>query len=293
MTKFQEFPLRPAGQAWPGLNTKGGRIDPGQGQLEDGSINAIINEADILEKRSGIVRGLEERFADVVCGLFSYADECNNEYLIVADASPAFSIRQPFELPVNANSDAYPIDGFDGDLDTDNWSNTDEYQTVLSRLRLIDNADILTTVPESRLMQWFKAASNLTYFVQIEYVFDLTKLSTQTVAIAVRRNGDNFVQAEINWDGTNYDMKLYLSITGSRTLLLSQPLDGVALGTGFLTLTYNDDRTATVRAVPSGGSIEERSEQINSVQEAALGLNSAIGLAGPSSVILQVNGGPV
>jgi hypothetical protein len=58
MTTWQEFPLRPAGRPWPGLNTRGGALDNGTGQLDDGSFGMIINEADILEKRKGLVRGL-------------------------------------------------------------------------------------------------------------------------------------------------------------------------------------------------------------------------------------------
>lgn len=30
MTKWAEQPLRPQGQAWPGLNTRGGKLDDGR-----------------------------------------------------------------------------------------------------------------------------------------------------------------------------------------------------------------------------------------------------------------------
>lgn len=294
MTKFQEFPLRPTGQAWPGLNSRGGRIDPGMGQLEDGSFNQIINESDLLEKRPGFTRGLEERFDGPVCGLFRYTDDCGVEYLLVADQTE-ISIRTPFILPVNANSDAYPVDSFDDDLDTDNWQNTADYETAASQLELVAGAAAAATVEQSRLMAWFKDASNFTYFVQIEYVFDLSGGSAQSAAVAVRRSTDDYVQAEVRWDGTNYSVHMLLFINGSSSSLFSSPLDGVALGTGFLRLTYKEDRKPTVRVTPSGGSIVEQEVQITSVQEAALGLGSSIGLAGlvETPAIKQVNASPV
>ena len=123
MTKHQEFPLRPQGSPWPGLNTKGGVLDPGQGFLEDGSKNQIINEADVLSKRLGFVRGLDERFDGVVCGLFRYTSGCGVEYLIVSDED-GIKVRTPFSIPEFLGSDSIPFDDFET-LDTTRWSPTE------------------------------------------------------------------------------------------------------------------------------------------------------------------------
>ena len=71
MTKWQEFPLRPQGRPWAGINTRSGKLDDGSGMMTDSSVNCIINEADKLEKRKGMIRGLDERFAGAVCGYSS------------------------------------------------------------------------------------------------------------------------------------------------------------------------------------------------------------------------------
>src|SRR5690606_999191 len=126
MTNWREIPLRPHGTPWPGLNTRGGVLDPGAGQLEDGPFNPIVNEADVLEKRKGFVRGLNERFTGVVCGLFRYTDNCGVEYLVVADED-GIHVRQPFSIPSFLGSDALPFDDFE-ELQTTRWSPTTAYE---------------------------------------------------------------------------------------------------------------------------------------------------------------------
>ena len=98
MTKWQEFPLRPQGQAWPGLNTRGGVLDPGSGQLDDGSFNQIINEADLLEKRKGLTRGLDERFEDVVCDLHAIQQERKEGRLKLSEERNALEKRSHCDM---------------------------------------------------------------------------------------------------------------------------------------------------------------------------------------------------
>ena len=98
MTQHNAFPLR-GGKAWPGVNTLGGKLDDGSGQLTDSSKNVMINTADILAKRKGFTRGLDEQFVGAVCGLHKYTDECGLEYLLVADEAQ-INIRTPFFIPV-------------------------------------------------------------------------------------------------------------------------------------------------------------------------------------------------
>lgn len=295
MTRWAEFPLRPQGQPWPGLNTRGGRLDPGQGQLEEGSFGVIINEADILEKRKGFVRGLDERFDTVVCGLFRYTDEWGVEYVVVADAS-GIKVRTPFDIPTYLGSDSLPNDDFET-LDATRWSPTLSYESFLGdlQLNLLSNPSTLLYVEDTRLMQWFKPSVLTSYYVEIQYLF-VVGAALQVASVAIKR-GSSWLQGNVYLDGTAYRMTLELVSTVMRTTLASADLSGAVLGTGFLRLSYVEEtRTATLRAIPSGGSQASISGTINELQAASLGQNSAIGLsrADESQVqIARVIGGSV
>jgi len=297
VTKWSEFPLRQQGQPWAGLNTRGGKIDPGRGQLEDGSINGIINEADILEKRKGFIRGLDERFDGPVCGLFKYTDDCGVEYLVVADGA-GVHVRTPFDIPTFLGSDSLPNDDFNGDLDTDRWGNTDDYQTFMGSLTLtlislpIDSG----IVPASRLMQWFKPAAITSYQVEIEY--DLVAGGAgQVVAVAIKRTGSTYLIANVYLRPAGYTVNMQLVQAGVATTLDSIDLGGAELAEGFLRLGYNSEtRIATVRVIPSGGDQVSLSAALSEAQNANLGQDSAIGIvraAEDQAEILQVTGGPL
>lgn len=292
MTEWTERPLRPQDQPWPGLNTRGGRLDPGQGWLEDGSLNAVINEEDILEKRKGFVRGLDEAFDGVVCGLFKYTDDCGIEHLIVADED-SIKVRQPFEVPVFESSDAYPFDNFDGSgsLDADKWRNTSDYVRVAGSM--VQSPGVApfagTRLPASAFTRWFKDAANFSYRVQITYGFDADIANEQRIGIIVRGNGDlssgAFIQADLYLVGT--DLAVDISHNNGTTIsrlftgVVSSPL---APHTGFLTLTYTRDLQAqtyipSVQVVPTGGTILNGSApSLSAIQDADLGLKSAIAL---------------
>jgi hypothetical protein len=299
MTRWQEFPLRPQGQPWPGLNTRGGRLDPGQGQLEDGSFNAIINEADLLEKRKGFVRGLDERFTGPVCGLFRYTDNCGVEYLVVADSEGIF-VRTPFDIPTFLGSDSLPNDDFDADeVNEDRWTNTSDYRTFLGSLTvgLLAPQIDASVVPESRFMQWFKPAAITSYYVEIEYAL-VADGATQNVCVVIKRTGDTYLRANVNVGPSSYTVVVQLVQAGVVTRLATSELGGAELANGFLRLSYvAETRIATCRVIPSGGDQVSLSAALNEAQDNNLGQNSAIGIIAADlqdqPEILQVIGGSV
>lgn len=299
MTKYQEFPLRPQGQPWPGLNTKGGRLDPGQGFLEDGSFNAVINEADILEKRNGFVRGLDERFDGVVCGLFRYTDNCGVEYIVVADQS-GIKVRTPFSIPEYLGSDSLPFDDFE-ELDTTRWSNTGAYEVFIGALQLngADSFGISDFVPESQLMAWFKESVLSSYYVEVNYRLEASD-DQQTVSVVIKRDvsGGTYLEAAVFIDGDEYRVVLYYVQGGVRTTLGNSLLGGSSLADGFLRLSYNAGTfVATASVIPSGGSTVEITGQLTELQSSALGQFSAIGLRRETSDVApqieSVSGGQV
>ena len=297
MSRWQEFPLRPQGQPWPGLNTRGGRTDPGQGFLEDGSFNAIVNEVDILEKRKGFVRGLDERFTGPVCGLFRYTDNCGVEYLVVADSSGIF-VRTPFNIPVFLGSDSLPNDDFEAaEIDTDRWSSgTEFYRTFLGSMTI----GLLTTqidvprVPEERFMQWFKPAALSSYQVEVQYAFTVGS-GQQNVAVIIKRTGDTYLIANVQISDA-YTVVISLVQAGVVTELDGSELEGAELANGFLRLAYNaDTRTVTCRVIPSGGAQVTLSKVLNEAQDNNLGQDSALGITNAvladQPEILNVRGG--
>lgn len=289
MTQWQPFPLRPPNQPWPGLNTRGGKLDDGRGWLEDGSINAIINEADLLEKRPGFVRGLNERFDEVVCGLFTYLDDCGREWLLVADRS-GISIRQPFDIPVFETSDAYPIDSFEAaTIDPVDWRNSAIYTTVGGSLTCDEPAIDATSFPGTRLMRWFKPASSSSYQVTIQHLLG----TAGSVAVAIK--GVDTLDGTARIWASVTSTKLILAVVGANGSELARHVVPVSGSGGFLKLAYDAEaRVATVTATPTGGTIVTLStDPLTVVQDAGLGQVSAIGVGHPDAGILQVSSGPL
>lgn len=284
MTKWQEFPLRPQGQPWPGLNTRGGLLDPGGGQLEDGSFNQLINEGDLLEKRKGFIRGLEERFDGPVCGLFAYTDECGREFLIVADQL-GIKVRAPFNIPLFLGSDGFPNDIFNETLSTERWRNTTDYETFESALRLVSAALATTgeTTPESRHLNWFKDAPVPSYFVLIGYEFARSSSKPQVASAIMRKNGTTaYLIGDVVFNSglSTYKVVVRLVEGATTTDLLTVNLTGIAAAAGQFTLTFNAaTRTITVRVLPTGGTIVTQSVTITELQTGNLGQGTSIGLA--------------
>lgn len=288
MTSWTEAPLRPHGQAWPGLNTRGGKLDPGVGYLEDGSINAIINETDVLAKRNGFIRGIDERFDGVVCGLFRYTDECGREYIIVAD-QVGIKVREPFNIETFLGSDAFPIDNFQT-LNTTRWSNTTDYEVSADELMLNEFAALSTPeyVETTRLMTWFKEAALTSYQVEIEYAM-AAGLELQVASIVIKSATTSFLQASIFLNGSAYIARLQIVVGGVRSTLVDSAVGGAEFADGFMRLAYDAvTKTASVRVVPVGGSIVEISKVLNEIQHNALGQHTAIGLAYSAETVLPV-----
>lgn len=290
MTRWVSIPLRPQGQPWPGLDTRGGKLDPGKGFLEDGSFNAVINEADILEKRKGLIRGLDERFDGPVCGLFRYTDECGNEYVVVADSSGIF-VRTPFNIPVFLGSDSLPNDGFDT-LDTTRWSPTTAYEVFQGALQLSAFAALSSDefVATSQLMTWFKPSVLTSYQVEIEYAMVVGE-AIQVVCVVIKKNGTTYLQANLFLNGSDYVVRLSLVVLGVLSTLSESVLGGATLANGFLRLGYNaETRVATVRVIPSGGSQVTLTAALSEAQDANLGQDSSIGISCASEAEVEIGG---
>lgn len=310
MSHHIEMPLRPYTQGWPGLATRIGFLDPGSGFLDDGSINMMVNKADVLEKRKGFVRGLDEYFNGVVCGLFKYTSTCGIEYLLVADQS-GIHIKQPFAVPVFEFSDAYPFDNFhtDGPPSSYYWRNIDRYTAVDDELAVragaATSADPLAI---GDVMYWFKDAANLSYQVRVEYVFDTEVDTGQRTVVVIKGNGDlsagSYLLAQVKFATGTYSFQLYHFDGTTLTELETIGVVGsVTTPSGFLTLSYERDvptgtYTAKATIIPFGGNQAIISGVINAVQDASLGQVSGIGMgfdAGtqPDPRILVVDGGPI
>jgi hypothetical protein len=305
VTKWQAFPLRQPGQPWPGTNEKGGKIDDGRGQLNKNSSNCTINRADELSKRKGFVRGLNERFGTVVCGLFPYTDGCGREWLLVA-SDDGIAIRQPFVIPTFTVDDSYPSDSFDdvSGISTLDWRNTEIYEAVAGSLLRASGSSTAPFDAESYL-RWFKPAASASYQVQIEYAFTGAITNTQVVSIAIKGSGDlltgAYLQADLQFaSGGQYVAKLYyVSASRTRSLLGQIVVSGSTLTpTGFFTLTYSRafqpiSFKPKISVVPSGGALQEfEASTLTELQDSDLGQISAIG-CNTNASILVVSGGAV
>lgn len=302
MTKWTEAPLRPHNQPWPGLNTKGGRLDPGEGQMTD-CTNVIINRSDLLEKRKGMVRAFDEQFNGVVCGLFKYTDNCGVETLVVADEQ-AISIRQPFVVPTFQVADCFPFDAFSQDdltpLNPTNWNNATRYQVFSDRMVLAtgvaDSPSLDSSLPFSRSAEWFKDSCSASYRVRTQFQFDATILEEQEVIIAIRASDDglNYIIGRLSSFQT---FNVCLRSAGVDTLLLQGAFTGP--GAGFFTVKYDQENlVAGIELSITGGTITDLTSltQLTSLQDANLGLKSRLGLqtAGTPTAslgVLVVDGG--
>ena len=275
MTKWQEFPLRPQGRPWAGINTRSGKLDDGSGQMVDSSINCIINSADSLEKRKGMIRGLDERFAGSVCGLHKYTDECGREWLLVADQG-GFSIRQPFAIPSFASSDAYPSETFqsNGSVNENIWRNAGLYEQAGGLLVLKSG------VTDGGDLVWFKDASNFSYKLQFEYFLDGQCF---VVGIIKKSSGLARIEARISNNGSSLVGELiWIDATGAETSFGSVDL-GTTIFTGLVEVSYqsdtiNDEYTLTMDVTPTGIGLSRVQDftTLTTLDDADLGQGTAL-----------------
>ena len=295
MTTWKEFPLRPQGRPWTGVNTRSGKLDDGTAQMTDSSVNVIINKGDSLEKRKGLTRGIDERFAGAVCGLHTYTDECGREWLLVSDQA-GFSIRQPFAIPQFTNSDAYPSDSFQsaGEVNPTNWTNSDFYTQVGGSLVLASG------VLNGGDMRWFKDASNFSYQETIDY----NLLGDCTVVAVIKQSaGLARIEGRVVRSGGNVTFELiWIDSSGVATTLGDGGIG--ALFTGSLKVSYQRDvisNTFTAAVIvdpPTAPALTlQDDDTLTALNDADFGQRTSVRiertLASTAPGILEVQGGPI
>ena len=316
MTKWKDVPLRTQGESWPGLVTRTGRLMRRMGEMADCK-NVTINRDDTLEKRLGFVRGLDERFSGVVCGLFAYTSNCGQEFLLVADQT-GFAIRHPFTLPTFEVADCYPFDAFyqaDGSpLNAMKWRNTARYKQqggsmVLSATAaVVDENNLQANLNASA--RWFKDACSASYQTQTTYSFDPASATKQRIVQVIKGNEDltNLGAIFVTLDykpNTTYLAQLYhRDSAGVITLIGSHQLSETDAKTGSLQVQYSvATKQAGFTVQPENGTASTfTANAFNAVQDADLGLVSGLGIeqtsagAQPSSAsfyVAVIDGGSI
>lgn len=304
MTKWQAFPLRKPGEAWSGIDTKSGKLDDGRALLTEESMNVQVNRKDLLEKRKGFVRALNERFGTVVCGLHTYSDHCGNEWLLVA-SDESISIRHPGVILPGTPDDSYPTDNFSQTLSELTWRNTALYTATGDALL---RASGTSTAPfdAASYLRWFKDAGAKAYEVQVQYEFTPGTSGKQVASIAIKGSGDlltgAYLQADLEFtDGGAYLVRLY-HVTAARSRQTLGQIDVAGSRTtpgGFFTLGYRrtfqpvPQFVPFVQVVPLGGALQELAgATLLPVQDLDLGQVSAIG-CNLNAAILAVSGGSI
>ena len=282
MTTHNAFPLR-GGKAWPGINTLGGKLDDGSGQLTDASKNVMINTADLLAKRKGFTRGMDEQFVGAVCGLHKYTDECGIEYLLVADENQ-INIRTPFFIPVFTVSDSYPNDGFSGttsSVDLSRWADASlGYRHVASTLNL--RAGVLAPLP----LEWFKEATSSSYKVATKVSFpnDVTTETVDHYIKAGAADGKGSLRLRVENSGGAVTVTLaFIDVLGVATELEQLALipTGTSLDCDVTDFSY-DASTRKVAAevfISGNGTPAQPSATLTAIQDVDLGQKTLVALS--------------
>lgn len=253
--------------------------------MTDASVNCIINTADQLAKRKGLVRGIDERFVGAVCGLHAYTDSCGREWLLVADES-GFSVRQPFFIPQFGNSDAYPSDDFQGTgaVDPNFWTGSGYERS--------DGSLVLAGAAADDL-RWFKLASNFSYQVEIAWTVPEGRAIAAIKIGAVAR----LELRVINAGGSLSAALVWTEASGNVRILAAAGLPGVETGTAVLSYSRDTAKgifAATGVVQPVGESAVQLQDvtSINAVADADFGQGTALRLEGEASIQV-VQGGPL
>lgn len=289
MTKWQLVSFRNEGEPWPGLNTRSGKLARAPGELSVAR-NCIINRDDLLEKRRGIVRGFDERFQGVVCGLFTYTSNCGQEYVVVAD-QVGFSIRTPFRLGTFQIADCYPFDNFSSDeVDEEKWRNFGGYEVSNDALVLAPGSPSASAAKEAQpalCMRWFKDACRPSYQVQAGYSMSSSTASQQAVILVVRGTGDLssgpllMAVLERVSAGSRAARLYWRDQTGAVRELAQASLPASASDAGTLRISYDQvARLAAVVVTPSNGTAiaAQQVTPFTAEQDANFGLTSALGM---------------
>ncbi len=299
MTELSEQELRPIAKGWPGLRSNLGRLVRIPGEMAR-CVNVEIDVPDTLAKRRGIVRGVEEYFDAPVCGLFSYTDFCQNEFLLVATEDGIF-VRQPLALPIFQFADCYPFDDFGGDPvegvapDADKWKfQVGGLETRSDTLGLLPTAlsvglDDFETVLDSTSISWFKEACSSGYRVEIDV--DLPEPTgglTPRAWILMKGfelgfQSGAFLIGEVFRDAEGTKARL-LHVDETRTLrevAKLGPIDdaNVAFRVSYDATTNKDGKLeATLRLDPDIGTTVTTAVEFSSLEDAAFGLASGVAL---------------
>lgn len=284
MPEPTEFPVRPHGEAWPGLKSKRGRIGKA-GELSDCRNVEILT--DLLMKRKGFVRGIEEWFDLPVCGLFTYTDLCQNEYLLVA-TSAGIAIRTPFAPVTFQIADCYPFDEFAGSGFAS--LNSDKWKLVSSRLGIDENSVGLKSTAQSLsafdveavidnyTASWFKLACQASYQIQLN--LDLPDSGFEPHVAGIIRGGEVGFQNGAFLMGDffrrqNQTFGRIMHVTGARAITEVATIGPFTDGNGVGTIAYDlNTQTATISFLPDVGtaSASSSSHKFNGLQDAEFGL---------------------
>lgn len=297
---------------WPGLKSENSRIMREPGEMSD-CTNVMIDVPDVLEKRNGFVRALDEAFNGVVCGLFPYTDDCGQEYLLVADEE-MINIRTPFVLPTFTVADCYPLDDFSGiagELDQEVWRNTGDYKQANSEMIFDVGApnntpsDVAAQLGD--LPRWFKNACGRSYQTFVEYTLpafigDPALEQIQRVILVLRGTGDLttgpvlFAYIERQPSLSRVSIR-HRRANGNVFNLVTQD---VQIGTqGFFTFRFDATSLVPSAVVQPIGVAPQTvaAPAIDTLEELSLGFVSAIGMGrigiadNADQAILNVSGG--
>jgi hypothetical protein len=291
MTDIAEQELRPTAQAWPGLRSNIGRLVRMPGEMS-ACRNVEIDVPDTLAKRKGLIRGIEEYFDGPVCGLFTYSDMCQNEWLLIATAD-GIAVRQPLDIPIFEVADCYPFDDFGGEPAEGDPPNVDNWKFASSHLETRSQSlglkSSAAAVPVDDLaaldysLSWFKEACGSSYQVQVDAalpvpVADLVPRIWIVMRAAERgfQSGAAIIGEVSREAGGVFARILFLDVARNLSELakIGPRVDGNVL----FNLSYDaTERVVSVSLTPDTESKIEGSASVGALDDASMGL--ATGLA--------------
>ncbi len=279
-----EFPVRPQGELWPGLRSKRGKVTSQRpGEMSDCSNVEILS--DLLMKRRGFIRGIDEWFDQPVCGLFAYTDFCQNEYILVA-TQDGIAVRQPFIPPSVQIADCYPFDEFAGsglaNLDADQWKfvattlGIDGNAVGLkATARSLSTFDVEAII-DSSSASWFKLACKASYELQLNLDFPDTALEPHIAGLmrGAQRGfqSGSFLMFDFFRRG-NLTFGRIMHVKSDRSSTEIATIGPFADGNGIGLCTYNQSTlTATITFTPDVGTSATSSNHVTGLDDAAFGL---------------------
>lgn len=241
--------------------------------------------SDLLMKRRGMVRGLDEWFSDPVCGLFQYTDFCQTEYILVATQDGIF-IRQPFVPSSFQIADCFPFDEFEGTglsaIDSTKWKfvssnfgidgNVVGLKAIARSLGVFD----VEAVIDQYSATWFKESCVPSYQVQLN--LDLPDTSLEPHVACLMRGAERGFQsgAFLMFDffrRSNLNFGRIMYVTTSRAISEVATIGPFADGNGVGLCSYDQNAlTATITFTPDVGSPASSTYQFNGLDDTSFGL---------------------